>query len=115
MVTAAMKLKDAKFLLKKKKKSCDKPRQDIKKQRHHFANKDPCSQSYVFSSSHVWIWELYHKEVQVLKNWCFWSVVLEKTLESPLDSKEIKPVNTKGNWSWIFTGRTEAEAEVSIL
>ena len=69
----------------------------------------------VFSSSHVWMWELDYKESWALKNWCFWTVVLEKTLESPLDSKEIKPVNPKGNQSWIFIGRTDAEAEAPIL
>ena len=73
------------------------------------------SQSYDFSSSHVWMWELGHKETWLPKNWCFWTMVLEKTLESPLDSKEIKPVNPKGNQSWIFIGRTDAEAEASIL
>ena len=73
------------------------------------------SQSYGFSSSHVWMWELDHKESWVLKNWCFWTVVLEKTLESPLDCKEIKPVNPKGNQSWIFVRRTDAEAEAPIL
>ena len=77
------------------KKSYDKPRKHIKKQRHYFANKGPYSQSYGFTSGHVWMWELNHKECWVLKNWCFWTVVLEKTLESPLDSKEIKPVNPK--------------------
>ena len=91
------------------KKSYDKPRQHIKKQRHHFANKGPSSQRYGFSSSHMWVWELYHKEGWTPKNWCFWNVVLEKTLESPLDSKEIKPINAKGNQPWIFTGRTDAE------
>ena len=94
------------------KKSHDKPRQHIKKQRHYFTNKGPYSQSYGFSSSHVWMWELDHKESSVLKNWCFWTVVLVKTLESPLDSKEIKPVNSKGNQSWIFIGRTDAEAPI---
>ena len=81
------------------------------------ANKDPSSQSYGFSSSRVWMQELDHKGNWVLKNWCFWTVVLEKTLESPLDCKEIKPVNPKGNKSWIFIGRTddEAEAETPIL
>ena len=74
------------------KKNCDQPRQHVKKQRHYFANKDLSSQSYGFSSSHVWMWDLDHKESWVLKNWCFWTVVLEKTLESPLDCKEIKPV-----------------------
>ena len=93
----------------------DKPRQCIKKQRHYFAEKGPSSQSYGFSSSHVWLSELDYKESWVLKNWCFWTVVLEKTLESPLDCKEIQPVHPKGNQSWIFTGRTNAEAETPIL
>ena len=92
-----------------------KPRQRIKKQRHHFADKGLYSQSYGFSSSRVWIWELDYKESWVLKNWCFWTVVLEKTLESPLDCKEIQPVHPKGNQSWIFIGRTDVEAEVPIL
>ena len=78
-------------------KNYSKPRQYIKKQRHHFANKGPSSQSYGFPSSHVWMWELDHKESWALKNWCFWTVVFEKTLESSLDSKELKPVNPKGN------------------
>ena len=81
-----------------------------KKQRHYFANKGPSSQSYGFSSSHVWMWELDHKEGWVLKNWCFQTVVLEKTLESPLDSKEIKPVNPKGKQLWIVIVRTAVEA-----
>ena len=72
-------------------------------------------QSYGFSSSHVWMWELGHKEGWVLKNWYFWTVVLEKNLESPLDSKEIKPVNSKGNQLWILTGRSGAEIETPIL
>ena len=97
------------------KKSYDKSRWCIKKQRCYFANKGPYSQSCDFSSSHVWMWELHHKEDRVLKNWCFWTVVLEKTLESPLDCKEIKPVNPEGNQSWIFTGRTDAEAEAPIF
>ena len=97
------------------KQSYDQPRQHIKKQRHYFADKGPTSQSYGFSSGHVWILELDHKEGWVLKNWWFWTVVLEKTLESPLDCKEIKPVNLKGNQTWIFIGRTDAEAEVPIL
>ena len=97
------------------KESYDQPRQHIKKQRHHFADKSPYSQSYGFSSSHVWMWELDHKEGWVLKKWCFWIVVLEKTLESPLDCKEIQPVHPKGNQSWIFIGRTDAEAEAPIL
>ena len=70
---------------------------------------------YGFSSSHVWIWELDYKESWAPKNWCFWTVVLEKTLESPLDSKDIQPVHPKGNQSWIFIGRTDAEAEAPIL
>ena len=85
------------------------------KKRHHFDNKCPSSQSYGFSSSHVWIWVLDHKEGWASENSCFQIVVLEKTLESPLDSKEIKPVNPKGNQSWIFTGRTVTEAEAPIL
>ena len=97
------------------KKSYDKPRQHVKKQRHYFANKDPYSQSYVFSSSHVWMWELDHKEGWVPKNLCFWTVVLLKTIESPLDCKEIKLGNPKWNQSWIFTGRTDAEVEAPIL
>ena len=84
-------------------------------QRHHFANKDPSSQCYSFSSSHVWIWELDYKESWVLKNWCFWTVVLEKTLESPLDCREIQQVHPKGDQSWVFIGRTEVEAETPIL
>ena len=86
-----------------------------RKQRHYFANKGPSSQSYGFSSSHVWMWELDHEESWAPKNWCFWTVVLEKTLESPLGYKEIKPVNPKGNQSWIVIGRTDAEAETPIL
>ena len=97
------------------KKSYEKPRQHIKKQSLYFANKGPSNQSYGFSSSHVWMWELDYKESWTLKNWCFWTVVLEKTPESPLDYKEIQPVNPKGNQSWIFIGRTDAEAETPIL
>ena len=89
--------------------------QCIKKQRHHFVDKGLYSQSCSFSSSHVRVWELDHKESWVLKNWCFRIVVLKKILESPLDSREIKPVNPKGNQSWIFFGRTDAEAEASII
>ena len=93
------------------KKSSDKLRASVlKKQRHHFANKGPYSQSYVFFSSHVWIWELDHKEGWALKNWCFGTMVLEKTLESPLDSQEIKPVNPNRNQPWMFIGRIDAEA-----
>ena len=109
MVTAAMKLKEP------WKESYDQGRQHIKKQRHYFANKGPSDQSYGFSSSHVGMWELDHKESWALKNWCFWTVVLEKTLESLLDCKEIQSVHPKGNQSWIFIGRTNAEAEVPIL
>ena len=97
------------------KKSYDKPRQHIKKQRHHFSNKGLYSQRYSVSSSHVWMWELDLKEGWVPKNSCFWIVVLEKTLESPLYCMEIKPVNPKGNQPWIFTGRTVAKAEAPIL
>ena len=95
------------------KKSYDQPRQHIKKQRHYFPSKDPYNQSYDFSS-HVWMWKLDHKENWVSKNCCFWTVML-KTLESPLDCEEIQPVHHKGNQSWIFTGRTNAEAETPIL
>ena len=91
------------------KKRYDKPRQHIKK--HHSADKGLYSQSYGFFSSHVQMWELNHKEGWVLKNWCFWTMVLEKTLESPLDSKEIKPINPKENQPWIFIGSTDAKAE----
>ena len=91
------------------KKSYDQPRQHIKKQRHYFADNGPSSQSYGFSSGHVWMWHLDYKESWALKNWCFWTVVLEKTLESPLDCKEIKPVNPKENQSWVFIGRTETK------
>ena len=97
------------------KKSYEKPRQCVKKQRHHFADKGPYSQNYGFSSSHIWMWELDYKESWTPKNWCFWTVVLEKILESPLDCKEIKPVNPKGNKSWILIGRTDAKPEAPIL
>ena len=97
------------------KKSYDQPRQHIKNQRQYFAKKGLSSQSYGFSSSHTWMWKLDHKESWVPKNWCFWTVVLEKTLESPLDCREIKPVNPKGNQPWIFIGRTDAEAEGPIF
>ena len=106
-----MKLKDAYSLGK----SYDQTRQHIKKQRHYFADKGPSSQGYGFSSSHVWMWELNHKESWAPKNWCFWTVVLEKTPESPLDCKEILAVHPKGNQSWIFIGRTDAKAETPIL
>ena len=110
-VIAAMKLKDTAPW----KKNCDKPRQHAKKQRHYFANKGWSCQSYGFSSSHVWMWELHHKESWALKNWCLWTVVLEKTFESPLDFKDIKPVNPKGNQCWIFIGRTDAVVEALIF
>ena len=97
------------------KKSYDQPRQHIKKQRHYFANRGTSSPTYVFSSSHVWMWDLDYKESWVLKNWCFLTVGLEKTLESILDCKEIQPVHPKGIQSWIFIGRTDAEAETLIL
>ena len=97
------------------KKSCDHFRQHIKKQRHYFANKGPSSQSYGFSSSHVWMWELDHKESWAPKNLCFWTVVLQKALEGPLNCKEIKPVTAKRNQSWIFIGSTDAEAEAPKL
>ena len=97
------------------KKTYDQSRQHIKKQRHYFAKKGPSSQGSGFSSSHVWMWELDYKESWAPKNWCFWTVVLEKTLESLLDSKKIQPVHPKGNRSWIFIGRTDAEAETPIL
>jgi len=87
----------------------------IQKQRHYFANKGPSSQSYGFSSSHVWMGELDCEEGWAPKNWCFWTVVLEKMLVSPLDCKEIQPIRPKRNESWIFTGRTDAEAETPIL
>ena len=95
------------------KTSYDQLRQHIKKQEHYFANKGRSSQGYGFSSSHVWMWVLDYKESWAPKNWCFWR--LEKILESPLDCKEIQPVHPKGNQSWIFIGRIDAEAETSIL
>ena len=97
------------------KESFDQTRQHLKKQRHYFVNKGPSSQGYGFSSSHVWIWELDYKESWALKNWCFWTVVLEKTPVSPLDCKEIQPVHPRENQSWIFIGRTDAEAETPKL
>ena len=97
------------------KESHDKFRKHIQKQRHHFADKGPYSQSYGFPSSHVQMWELDHKEGWQLKNWCFWTVMLEKTLDSSLDCMEIKTVNPKGNQPWIFIGRTDAEIETPIF
>ena len=96
-------------------KSYDQPRQHIQKQRHYFANKGPSSQSYGFSSSYVWMWELDYKGKLSTEEWCFWTVVLEKTLESPLDCKEIQPVHSEGNRSWICIERTDAKAETPIL
>ena len=96
-------------------KSYDQPRQHIKKQRHYFVNKGPSCQGYGFSSSHVWMWELDCKESWLQRNWCFLIVVLEKSLESPLDCKEIQPVHPKGDQSWIFTGRTDADTEAPML
>ena len=97
------------------KESYDQRRQHIKKQRHYFAQKCSYSQSYGFSNSHVWMWQLDSKKGWVLKNWCLQTVVLEKTLERLLDCKEIQPVHPKGNQPWIFLGRTDAEAETPIL
>ena len=97
------------------KKSYDQPKQHIEKQRHYFANKGPSSQGYGFSSSDVWLWELDYKESWALKNWCFWTSVLKKTHESPLDCKEIHPVHLKGNQSWVFIGRTDVQTETPIL
>ena len=97
------------------KKNSDNTSQCVKTQRHCFAGKSPYNQSYGFASSHVWMWEMDHNESWAPKNWFFWTVVLEKTLESPVDGKEIKPVNPKGNHSWIFIGRIEAEAEAWIF
>ena len=87
----------------------------LKKQRHYFANKGPSSQGYGFFSGHVWMWELDYKESWAPKNWWFWTVILEKTLESPLDCKEIQPVHPKGDQSWVFIWRTDVEAEIPIL
>ena len=95
--------------------SDDKPRQHIKKQRHYFVYRGLSSQSHGFSSSHVWMWELDHKEDWVPKKWCFQTAVLEKTLQSPLDIKDIKPINPKENLPWIFIRKTDAEAEAPIL
>ena len=111
MVIAAMKLK----MFTPWKESYDQPRQHIKKQRHYFVNKGPSSQGNGFSSGLVWMWELGYKENWVPKNWCFWTVVLEKTLESPLDFEEIQPVHSKGDQSWVFIGRDDVEAETPAL
>ena len=111
MVTAVMKLKD----ICSWKKCYDQPRWHIKKHRHYFASKVPSSQYYCCSSIYVWVWELDYKETWEPKNCGFWTVVLEKTLESLLNCKDIRPVHPKGNQSWIFIGRTDAEVETSIL
>ena len=111
MVTAAMKLKDVCSL----EKSYDQARQPVKKQRHYFADKDPYGQSYGFYSIHVQMWELDNIEGRVLKNVCFWTVVLEKTLENPLECKDIKPVNPRGNQPWIFVGGTDADLKLQYL
>ena len=87
----------------------------IQKQRHYFADEDPSSQGYGFSSSHVWMWELDCEEGWAPKNWCFWTVLLEKTLESPLDCKEIQPVHSEGDQPWDFFGRDDAKAEAPVL
>ena len=110
MVTAVMKLKDTIW-----KESYDQPRQHIKKQRHYFAKKILSSQGYGFSSSHVWMWELDCEESWAPKNWCFWTVVLEKTLESPLDCKEIQAIHPKGNQSWIFIGKNWLELKLQYF
>ena len=110
MVIAAMKLKDTVW-----EESCDQSGQHIKKQRHYFADKGPSYQSYGFFSTHVWMWELDYKDGWVPQNLCFWTVVLEKTLESPLDCKEIQPVHSKGDQPWDFFGRNDANAETPVL
>ena len=111
MVIATMKLKDTYSLEGK----LYQPRLHIEKQRYYFANLGSSSQGYGFSSGHVLMWELDYKESWVPKNWCFWTMVLEKTLESPLDFKEIQPVHPKADKSWVFIGRTDVEAETLIL
>ena len=109
MVIAAMKT------LTPWKESYDQPREHIQKQRHYFANKGPASHGYGFSSGHVWMWELDCEESWALKNWCFWTVVLGKTLESPLDCKRIQPVHSEGDQPWDFFGGNDAEAETPVL
>ena len=111
LVTAAIKLKDACSL----EKSCDQTRQHIKKQRHYFVSKVLSSQGYGCSCGRVWMWELDCEESWALKNWCFWTVVLEKTLESPLDCKEIHPVHSEGDQLWDFFGRNDSKAEAPVL
>ena len=97
------------------KENYDQPRQHIQKQRHYFANKGPSSQGYGFSCGHVWMWQLDCEESWVLKNWCFLAVVLEKTLESPLDCKEIQLVHSEGDQPWDFFGRNDVKAETPVL
>ena len=97
------------------KKSYDQPRQHIKKQRHYFVDISPSVESYAFSISHAWMWELGYKQSWALKNWCFWTVVLENTIESLLDCKEIQPVHPKEDQAWVFIGRTDVKAETPIL
>ena len=111
MVTAAIKLKEACSLEEKLWPNW----QHIKKQRHYFDSKGPSCQSYGFSNSHVWMWELDHKKSWVQKKWCSWTAVLEKILDSLLECKEVQPVHPKGNQSWISTGGTDVEAETPIL
>ena len=111
MVTAAMKSEDLCFL----KETYDKPRQYVKKQRHYSANTGPYSQGYGLPRGHIQLWELDHTEGWLMKNWCFWTEVLEKIPETPLDSKEIKPVNLKGNKPWILIERTDAEDETPVF
>ena len=95
--------------------SYDQLRQHIEKRRHYFANKGPSSQGYGFSSGHIWMWELDYKEKWVQKNWCFWTVVLEKALESALDCKEIQPIHPKGDQSWVFLGRTDLKLKLQFF
>ena len=97
------------------KESYDQPRQHFQKQRHYFTNKGPSNLGYGFSSGHVWMWDLDCEESRALKNWCLWTVVLEKTLESPLDCKEIQPVHSKEDQPWVFFGRINVKAETPIL
>ena len=111
MVITAMKLKDTYSLEGK----LYQPRQHIQKQRHYFANKGLSNQGYGFSSGHLWMWMLDCEEIWAPKNWCFWTVVLEKTLVSPLDCKDIQSVHSKGDQSWMFFGRNDAEAETPVL
>ena len=102
-------------MLAPQKKNYVQHRQYIEKQRHYFANKGPSIQGYGFSSTHVWMWKLDYKDIWAPKNWCFWTVVLEKTPESPLDCKEIQPVHPKRDQSWVFIGKTDTEGETLVL